>query len=80
MFISNFEERLNEEIYSENFPVLGILCTYNDHDTSHFKPEVGGIMIRCMVDGQVDQNLLEQGFGWYVTKDNVNDLCELLFD
>lgn len=37
-------------------------------------------MIRCMVDGQVDQNLLEQGFGWYVTKNNVNDLCELLFD
>lgn len=65
-----------------NFSGINTISVNKDNyiDTSHFKPEVGDIMIRCMVNGQVDQNLLEQGFGWYVTKDNVNDLCELLFD
>lgn len=48
-------------------------------DTSHYKPEIGDMMIQCMEGEQVDPSLYEQGFGWYVTNQNVDELEEILF-
>lgn len=45
-------------------------------DTSHYKPEVGDLMIECMTENKVDEKLYQQGFGWNVTEDNIDELLE----
>jgi hypothetical protein len=47
-------------------------------DDAHYNAYVGDIMIDAMINGKVDENLYSEGFGWYVTTKNVDDLKVLL--
>lgn len=47
-------------------------------DTSHYCAEVGDQMIACMNGGYVSPDLQEQGFGVYVTKDNIDEIIDIL--
>ena len=51
----------------------------NYYETSHFSPEVADMVIERVYNGNVDDALLEQGFGTYVTKDNVDELLDILY-
>lgn len=48
----------------------------NYSDPAHYSAYVGDMMIDCMEGGTVDEELYSQGFGWYVTKDNIEELIE----
>ncbi len=50
----------------------------NYYETSHYCPAVGDMIIDTIYHGKTDPELLEQGFGVYVTKENVGELIELL--
>jgi len=50
----------------------------NFYDTSHYNAFVGDMIISAIFEDEVDETLYEQGFGWYVTSDNINELLELL--
>lgn len=52
----------------------------NYYETSHFCPKVGDMMIDVIYKGRTDPELLSQGFGLYVTEDNVGELITLLKD
>lgn len=47
-------------------------------DTSHYNAFIGDQIIEAIVNNNVNENLYEQGFGWYVSKDNVEELIEKL--
>jgi hypothetical protein len=44
----------------------------NFHDISHYRTEVGDLMLAVMNGGEIDAALAAEGFGTYVTKDNVD--------
>ena len=48
------------------------------YETSHFTPAVADTVIDCVYNGKTDEDLLAQGYGVYVTKDNADDLYDLL--
>ena len=50
------------------------------YETSHFCPAVGEYIIDTVYYDKTDPELLAQGFGVYVTKDNVGDLLKILND
>ena len=50
----------------------------NYSDPAHYSAYVGDMMIRCMEDGEVDEKLYSQGFGWYVTEENVEELISVM--
>lgn len=53
--------------------------TDNYIDTSHYNAYVGDMIIDVISNGIVnDKKLYEQGFGWYVTSENIGDLLEIL--
>ncbi len=52
----------------------------NYYETSHYCPAVGDMIIDCIYHGKTDDRLLEQGFGVYVTEDNVDQLIKTLKD
>ena len=50
----------------------------NYYETSHYCPAVGDLIIDTVYYDKTDPELLSQGFGMYVTKDNVSELISLL--
>jgi len=56
------------------------LDTANYYENSHYTRAIGDKMIACMYEGKVDERLLSQGFGFYVTKDNKEELLTILRD
>ncbi|MBR1523358.1 MAG: hypothetical protein IJ641_02760, partial [Lachnospiraceae bacterium] len=77
-----FLEELAEVTPYWNFSGFnGVTLDYtNYYETSHFCPAVGDMMIDVIYNGKSDPELISQGFGVYVTKDNVSDLITLLKD
>ena len=49
----------------------------NYYETSHFVPQVASKMVRT-VYGETDDNLWKQGFGLYVTPDNVDEFITFM--
>ncbi len=50
----------------------------NYYETSHFCPDVSDGMIDRMYHDRGEERLIEQGYGMYVTKDNVDELIDIL--
>ncbi len=63
-----------------NFSSLNDITTDNAHhlETSHYKAEVGDIMIDIMCNGKSYPQLQRQGFGVKVTRENVKDFIAML--
>ncbi|MBQ7577704.1 MAG: hypothetical protein IJT21_05510 [Synergistaceae bacterium] len=63
-----------------NFSSLNNITLNNDNylETSHYKAEVGDIIINVICNGAQYPELQAQGFGVKVTRDNVKDLITLL--
>lgn len=63
-----------------NFSGLNDITTNQEYyiDTSHYNAYVGDMMLDCMCNGAKYDGLYEQGFGVYVTNDNIDDLIHLL--
>ncbi|MBO6149138.1 MAG: hypothetical protein J6O55_07355 [Lachnospiraceae bacterium] len=51
----------------------------NYYETSHYCPDVANMVIDRIYYGKTDERLLSQGFGVYVTKDNVDSLMDILY-
>jgi len=54
------------------------ISTSNFTDTSHYNAEVGDMIINVITKGEKYDNLYDAGFGYYVTKDNVDELLAIL--
>ena len=52
----------------------------NYYETSHFTPEIGRKMIEATQGMQSDDNLMAQGFGYYVTKNNKDCFIDMLLE
>ncbi len=52
----------------------------NYYETSHYCPAVGDRIIDTVYNGKTEDQLLDEGFGMYVTKDNVSNLMQILND
>lgn len=63
-----------------NFSGINSVTTNTDNfiDTSHYNAYIGDMIINTLYNNIVYDELYEQGFGWYVTSDNVNELIEIL--
>ena len=48
------------------------------YETSHYSPAAGDLMIQAIFEDEVSDELKAQGFGVYVTQENVNEVMELL--
>lgn len=75
-----FLTRLAEITDYYNFSGLNGITTDGSNfvDNSHYTAEVGDRLLRAMTGGGVEEALYRQGFGWYVTKDNVSQLLEIM--
>ena len=47
-------------------------------DTSHYRAEIGDMILDTVCCGARYDGLYEQGFGWYVTEENADALIDLL--
>ena len=47
-------------------------------DYSHFRPEIGDRILDRIWNGEVDETLAKQGFGFYTDRDNIEQLIALL--
>ena len=76
----DFLEGLANISYFWNFSSLNDFTLSNDlyMETSHFKAEVGDMMIDAMCYGKADPKLQAQGFGFKVTRENVKDFIDML--
>lgn len=65
-----------------NFSGLNGVTTDNGYylETSHYKPEVGDMILQAIFEGTVDGELKAQGFGYYVTKENCEDFLRMYID
>lgn len=63
-----------------NFSGLNDITTNRSYYTepSHYNAEVGDLMLEYMCNGKTDGTLYEQGFGVYVTEDNISEILDLL--
>lgn len=63
-----------------NFSGLNDVATDygNFYDTSHYSCDVGDMILDCICNGEYDEKLYEQGFGWYVTHENADEFIALL--
>lgn len=50
----------------------------NYYDPSHYSAEVGDIMLECMIMENRIPGLYEQGFGYHVTKENIEHFISVL--
>lgn len=75
-----FLERLSEVTDYYNFSGYNRISMDDSYyfETSHFKPEAGEIIMDIMENGSNEDEVLIQGFGAYVTKDNVADFIDTL--
>ena len=62
-----------------NFSGLNTINVDNNNflDFEHYKAEIGDLMIDVMYHGKRYDELYKQGFGWKVTKDNVQEFLNL---
>lgn len=76
-----FLDRLADIIGYYNFSgINGVTVnTGNYIDTSHYNAYIGDMLIDVMCNDYIDENLYNQGFGWYVTSENVDDLLDILW-
>lgn len=76
----DFIEKLGEITNFYNFSGLNDITKNSNNyiDESHYNAYVGDIILDVIVSKNIDYNLYEQGFGWYVTMENLADLIELL--
>jgi hypothetical protein len=76
----NFLERLASITDYYNFSGVNDITSNTDNyiDISHYNAYVGDMMIEEMTNGNVDDKLYVQGFGWHVSSENVDDLLKLL--
>ena len=51
----------------------------NYYETSHFSPDVADTIIERIYNDKGDEGLLKQGYGMYVTEENVDRLMEILY-
>ncbi|MBQ8164239.1 MAG: hypothetical protein IJZ94_00280 [Clostridia bacterium] len=54
------------------------LDSSNYIDESHYNAYIGDLILDCIKKGSTKESLLEQGFGVYVTENNVDDFLALL--
>lgn len=75
-----FLESLADITNYYNFSGMNEITRDNDNfiDNSHYRAEIGDLMIDAMVYDKTEERLLEQGFGFYVTKENVQVLLDIL--
>ena len=52
----------------------------NYYETSHFSPEVADEIIERIYHNKGDEELLRQGYGMYVTEENVDELTDILYE
>lgn len=64
-----------------NFSGYNRISMNNEYyfETSHFTPEAGDIMMDILVNGGDDHDIYAQGFGWYVTEENLSDFREIMY-
>ncbi len=76
----SFLEELAEITDFWNFSSLNDITMNNRnyYETSHYKAEVGDMIINLICNGKSSPELQAQGFGVKVTRENVNDLIALL--
>ncbi len=76
-----FLEGLAEVTDYYNFSGFNDITLNNDlyYETSHFDPSVADMVIERVYEDKTDERLLSQGFGMYVTKDNVGELMDILY-
>jgi hypothetical protein len=56
-----------------------VTCNTDNYiDQFHYNAYVGDIIIDTIINGNTDEKLYEQGFGWYVTSENIDDLLKIL--
>jgi hypothetical protein len=75
-----FLERLAGITDYYNFSGINDVTSNTDNyiDTSHYNAYVGDMILDTMINGNIDDTLYKQGFGWYVTSENVEDFLEIL--
>lgn len=76
----SFLEKLSVITDFYNFSSLNDITKNPDNyiDSSHYNAYVGDMILDVIINGEVDEDLYNQGFGWYVTNDNLINLIELL--
>ncbi len=76
----DFLRRLAEVTPYYNFSGYNDISLNGDNymDTSHYLAEIGDMIIARIWDGETDDALLKQGFGWYVDGKNVEELIAVL--
>ncbi len=76
----DFLEKLASVTNFYNFSGLNdITLNHNCYvDTSHYNAETGDLMLEYMAGQIPNETLYEQGFGWYVTHENIEELLSLL--
>lgn len=75
-----FLERLADITDYYNFSGLNQVTLNHTRyvDTNHYNAETGDLMLEYLAGNIPDQSLYEEGFGFYVTAENVDDFMELL--
>lgn len=63
-----------------NFSGLNDITVNNNNylETSHYSLEIGDMIIDTIFHSTVDNELLSQGFGYYVTKNNKDEFIDIL--
>jgi hypothetical protein len=76
----NVLEKLSAAHEFYNFSSINDVAINNDNyiETSHYKLNVGYLIIDRIFNNTVDERLLSQGFGVYVTAENRNAFLDLL--
>lgn len=95
MYFDEFQESVENDAFlsvlrglAEVTPYYSF-CGYNKYttdaryyfaDNEHYCSNLADYMIDCFLNGKVDPEAYAQGFGVYVTKDNVEDLIAVITD
>lgn len=76
----DFLEQLAQITDYYNFSGLNdmTLDSNNYVDTSHYKAELGDMMINVIWNNVKYDDLYKQGFGWYVTEENIDELISVI--
>ena len=76
----DFLRRLAEITPYWNFSGYNDITRNSDYyrDPSHFLPEVGDMMIDCMLNGTQIDGLYDQGFGVYITNENAEQWIQVI--
>lgn len=65
-----------------NFSGINDITADNENflETSHYKPHVGDLIMEVLFQGENDPSLEAQGFGMYVTQDNVEEFLKEIIE